>query len=328
MLLKYRTMATFLSPKNPHKYECLKCNYFTSSLKDYNKHINTIKHNNGLTATIGNTSATQKILTCEYCNKNYMTRSGLWRHKTKGNCINTMIQSESTNKHKNELSDKNKNEISELTELVKDIIKQNIDVINQNKDLTNKIVDICKINQPLNTIANNNVNSNNTFNLNFFLNETCKNAMNISDFVDSIKIQISDLERVGEKGFVEGISDVVLNNLGELNSQQRPIHCSDQKRETLYIKDNDEWIKDDEPNTKMRTIIKQIAQKNIKVIPEWVNQHPNCCLSTSKSNDKYLRIVSNSMSGGSELEQKTNISKIISKIAKGVTIDKNKFQIK
>jgi hypothetical protein len=147
--------------------------------------------------------------------------------------------------------------------------------------------------------------------------------MNISEFVDSIKLRMSDLEQVGEKGFVEGISNVVIGNLEELDSRQRPIHCSDQKREILYIKDNNEWIKDEKPNGKMANIIKQIANKNIRNISEWVKQNPDCKESTSKNNDKYLRIVSNSMSGGTELEQQTNINKIISRIAKEVSINKN-----
>jgi hypothetical protein len=152
--------------------------------------------------------------------------------------------------------------------------------------------------------------------------------MNISEFVESIQFQIKDLEHVGEVGFVDGISNVVLDNLTELDTRQRPIHCSDNKREILYIKDNNEWVKDDEPNTRMTKVIKQIANKNMKTIPEWVKKNPDCHDSKSKINDKYLKIVSNSMSGGTELEQKTNISKIISKVAKEVTIDKNKYQIK
>jgi hypothetical protein len=147
--------------------------------------------------------------------------------------------------------------------------------------------------------------------------------MNISDFVESIKFQISDLEHTGQTNFVEGISNVVLNNLKDLDTRQRPIHCSDHKREILYIKDDNQWIKDDEPNNKMSKVIKQIANKNMKKIPEWVKNNPDCYDSSSKKNDTYLKIVSNSMSGGTESEQKNNISKIISRVAKEVVIDKN-----
>jgi hypothetical protein len=147
--------------------------------------------------------------------------------------------------------------------------------------------------------------------------------MNISDFIESIQVQLADLENTGKNGFVEGISTVVLNNLKDLDCSERPLHCSDLKREILYIKDDNKWIKDDANNNKISMVIKQIANKNMKKITEWVKQNPDCYDSESKKNDKYLRIVSNSMSGGTELEQKTNINKIISRVAKEVVIDKN-----
>jgi hypothetical protein len=250
------------------------------------------------------------------CGRQYICRQSLWKHKKK--C--TIYMDPKSSASEEELQE---SELQTLTKLVKDVIKQNIDVIKQNQDLTNKIVDICKTGQT-NNISNSNVHSNNkTFNLQFFLNETCKDAMNISDFVESIKIQISDLEHTGKTNFVEGVSNVVLNNLKDLDTRQRPIHCSDHKREILYIKDDNQWIKHDEPNNKMSKVIKQIANKNMKQIPEWVKNNPDCYDSSSKKNDTYLKIVCNSMSGGTELEQKNNISKIISRVAKEVVIDKN-----
>ena len=231
------------------------------------------------------------------------TRTRVFFNKTPENPTSGMILNEQT-------------EIKILTTLVKDVIKHN-------QELTNKIVDICKPGIS-NNISNSNIHSNNkTFNLQFFLNETCKDAMNISEFVESIKIQISDLERTGQNGFIEGVSNIVLDNLTDLDAIQRPIHCSDFKREIIYIKDDNQWIKDDEPNNKMSKVIKQIANKNMKQIPEWVKKNPDCYDSSSKKNDTYLKIVCNSMSGSTELEQKQNISKIISRVAKGVVIDKN-----
>jgi hypothetical protein len=252
--------------------------------------------------------APQETFICG-CGSEYKYRQGLWKHKK--TCEITKIPKSPTPE---DVSDET--ELKILTNLVKDVIKQN-------QDLTNKIIDICKTGQP-NNISNSNIHSNNkTFNLQFFLNETCKDAMNISEFVESIKFQISDLEYTGQNGFIEGISNVVLNNLKDLDTRQRPIHCSDNKREILYIKDDNQWIKDDEPNNKMSKVIKQIANKNMKQIPEWVKKNPDCYDSSSKKNDTYLKIVCNSMSGGTELEQKQNISKIISRVAKGVVIDKN-----
>lgn len=318
--------------KNSHKnlkfYNCEKCHYITSKKSDYNKHLMTLKHKNNDKSEINDDKLSPKVsktYSCE-CGRLYKHRQGLCYHKK--TCELKNIPDSSNIKE--DYTDKEETELKVLTKLVKDVIKQNIDVIKQNQDLTNKIVDICKVgNTQNNTISHSNVHSNNkTFNLQFFLNETCKDAMNISDFVESIKFQLKDLEHIGEVGFVDGISDVVLDNLTELDTRQRPIHCSDNKREILYIKDNDEWIKDDEPNTKMTKVIKQIAHKNMKNIPEWIKNNPDCQNSESKKNDTYLKIVSNSMSGGTELEQRTNISKIISKVAKEVTINKIKYQPK
>jgi hypothetical protein len=255
------------------------------------------------------------------CGNKYKYRQGLWKHKK-------ICEGPNSSKHLNHES----SEVKILTELIKDVvkqnqdvIKQNQDVIKQNQDLTNKIIDICsKPNNVSNTISNSNIHSNNTtFNLQFFLNDTCKNAMNISDFVNQVQISISDLEQTGELGYTEGISKIIIKNLNDIYYTDRPIHCSDSKRETLYIKEDDKWTKDDDQKTGLTKAIKYVANKNIKQIPEWVKLHPDCTHSDSIQNDKYLHIVSNSMSGGTELEQKTNINKIVSKVAKEVTIDKH-----
>ena len=314
------------APKIPPKYICNFCDYNTSSTKDYNRHLATRKHLRMTTELhLDDKKASHAEFKC-ICGIQYKYRQGLWKHKKTCEIIKSPESLESTNANE-EYDKKEKTELMVLTGLIKDVIKQNVEVIKQNQDLTNKIVDICKVGG--NSISHSNIHSNNkTFNLQFFLNETCKDAMNISEFVESIKFQLKDLEHIGEVGFVDGISDVVLDNLTDLNTRERPIHCSDNKREILYIKDNNEWIKDDNPNSKMTKVIKEIAHKNMKIIPEWIKQNPDCHNYNSKNNDKYLKIVSNSMSGGTELEQKNNISKIISKVAKEVTIDKNKYQLK
>jgi hypothetical protein len=320
MLTNSRQMEDTKSSK---KFQCLNCDYYTSRKSQMVRHLTTLKHLKATTELhLEDNKVPPEQFKCK-CGNEYKSRQGLWKHKKTCELKKVPESSNNIATHKED-DEKEKTELMILTELVKDVIKQNVDVIKHNQDLTNKIVDICKVGG--NTISHNNVHSNNkTFNLQFFLNETCKDAMNISDFVESIKFQIKDLEHIGEVGFVDGISDVVLDSLTELDTRQRPIHCCDNKREILYIKDNNEWIKDDGPNTKMTKVIKQIAHKNMKVIPEWVKINPDCHNFHSKNNDKYLKIVSNSMSGGTEIEQKTNISKIISKVAKEVTIDKNKY---
>lgn len=306
-------MDDVLSPKNPLIFSCKKCHYITSNKKDFNKHLTTRKHKRMTQGLQHDDDLSQKNpYICE-CGIKYKYRQGLWRHKKKCGFKNI---SESSKNLNNDSS-----EVKILTELIKDVVKENQDIVKQNQDLTNKIIDICsKTNNVSNTITN--IHSNNkTFNLQFFLNDTCKNAMNISDFVNQVQISISDLEQTGELGYAEGISKIIIKNLNDIYYTDRPIHCSDSKRETLYIKEDNKWFKD-EVNGKITKVIKQIAHKNIKQIPEWVKLHPNCTYSESKQNDQYLYIVSNSMSGGTELEQKTNINKIISNVAKEVIIDK------
>lgn len=306
-------MMTDFSSKKFQNYECKICDYVTSRESQFNRHLATRKHSERTSELHMDDDFTPKHKFHCDCGRQYKYRQGLWKH------MQICDAKKSSKSSEMDAEDAEKTELKMLTELVKDVIKHN-------QDLTNKIIDLCK---PTNIVSHNNVHSHNkTFNLQVFLNETCKDAMNISDFVDSIKFQLKDLEHVGEVGFVDGISDVVLDNLTEMDTRQRPIHCSDQKREILYIRENNEWIKDDQPNSRMSQVIKQIANKNMKIIPEWVKNNPDCQKFNSKKNDKYLRIVSNSMSGGTEHEQRTNIGKIISKVAKGVTIDKNKYQIK
>jgi signal recognition particle subunit SEC65 len=154
------------------------------------------------------------------------------------------------------------------------------------------------------------------------LNETCKDALNISEFVDSIKVQLTDLETVGQDGYVEGVSKILIKNLNELDTCKRPIHCSDVKREVLYIKDNDKWSKEGNERQVIKKAIKDVSNKNIRQITEWANLNPDCRHSDSRKNDQYLKIVMNSMSGGSNEEQTTNIEKIITNITKSVIIEK------
>jgi hypothetical protein len=172
-----------------------------------------------------------------------------------------------------------------------------------------------------NNTSNNN-SHNKTFNLQFFLNEECKDALNISEFVSSIKVELEDLETTGRLGYVEGVSRIMNKNLKELDINKRPIHCSDLKREVLYIKNDDQWIKEEETKPILKKAIKQVAHENIKQIAEWRKKYPDCTDADSRKNDTYLKIVSNSMSGLTTEEQIKNIDKIISKVAKESAIDK------
>jgi hypothetical protein len=173
-----------------------------------------------------------------------------------------------------------------------------------------------------NTNTTNTTNIDKNFNLNFFLNETCKNAMNITDFVSSIQMNFDDLEHTGRTGYIEGISNIILKNLNKLENNMRPLHCSDFKREVLYIKDNNEWTKETENKPILTNAIKIIANENIKQITKWRDNYPDCTKSDSKKNDLYLKIVSNSMNGLTKEESEKNINRIISNVAKNVVIEK------
>ena len=193
-------------------------------------------------------------------------------------------------------------------------------LIEHNKELTDVLIHQ-STNITNNTLINNSTNK--TFNLHVYLNETCKNAMNISEFVSSIKVNLEDLEYTGRQGYIQGISNIILNNLQKLEQHERPLHCNDLKREVIYIKDNDKWEKESESKPILTKAIKVIANENIKQIKFWKDKYPDCTDYDSKQNNMYLKIVSNSMNGLTEEESQSNISKIISNVAKETIIDKS-----
>jgi hypothetical protein len=293
---------TDLSPKISKKHHCELCDYTTCKITDYTKHLQTMKHKNRQNETFVTDLSLKvaKNLQC-ICGISFNNRTTLWRHKKK-------CQFENEPKI---------DSIAELTD--KELFTK---VILQIPDLVKSIIEISK-DKGINHSHNHTNSHNKTFNLQFFLNETCKDAMNISDFVSSIKPKLADLENTGRVGYVEGISNIILKNLNSLEQHFRPLHCSDQKREVIYIKENDEWTKENENKSILTKAIKVIANENIKNISEWRKEHPDCTDSNSKKNDLYLKIVSNSMCGSTKDESDKNINKIIANIAKEVTIDKN-----
>jgi hypothetical protein len=290
-------MAMKKVPKSSNILNCEICHYSTSRKSQYIRHLSTAKHKNNELAINGNNLSILKSSNeylCQICQNKYKDYSGLWKHKKK--CLQ-----------------KEEPKINQ-DDLIKYLMKEN-------SDMKNLVLEVCQKIQP--TINNTNTNSNNkTFNLNIFLNEECKDAMNIMDFVDSLKLQLEDLENVGKTGFVDGISNIIVKNLKALDVNKRPVHCSDIKREVLYVKDENKWEKENEEHNKMKKVIHQITHKNIKQIPEWVSENPLCKDSSSTKNDEYMKLLSNSMSGDGQKEQETNMNKIISKVAKEVIIEK------
>jgi hypothetical protein len=188
-------------------------------------------------------------------------------------------------------------------------------ILKQNQELQKQMIDVCKQIQPSNIIHTNSHNK--TFNLNLFLNEQCKDAMNITDFVDSLHLQLTDIEKIGEMGYVNGLSNIIIKNLKAIDLHKRPLHCSDTKRETIYIKDADKWEKENDEKVKLNKAITNIANKNIRMIPIWREQNPDCVNSDSNKSDQYNDIILNSMD-----TDKNSNQKIITNIAKEIKIDK------
>jgi hypothetical protein len=286
-------MATNFTSKNTHFFHCISCDFKCSKKGDYNRHLLTLKHKNQQKST----DFTSKNIACE-CGRNYKDRSGLWKHKK--TCKIEQDQ------EKDEFLDAVNNE------------KMIIELLKQNSELQKSLIELSKDK----SVTHNNTNNshNKTFNLNFFLNETCKDALNITEFVSSIKPTLEDLEYTGRQGYVAGISNIILKKLNSLEEYIRPIHCCDLKREVLYIKDNNHWTKETEEKPILTKAIKVIANENIKNIQEWRGLNPECTDSDSQKNNLYLKIVSNSMSGLDKDETEKNTNKIISNVAKEVAI--------
>tara|TARA_B110000971_G_scaffold22030_1_gene19936 strand:+ start:726 stop:1391 length:666 start_codon:yes stop_codon:yes gene_type:complete len=207
-------------------------------------------------------------------------------------------------------------------ELIMTLIKENSDLKTMMLETQNKMMSVLE-----KGIVQNNNSNNKTFNLNFFLNDTCKNAMNISDFVNNLQLQLSDLEKMGEIGYVNGISNIILKNLKDMDITSRPIHCTDVKREVMYIKDSDKWDKEENGNPKVRKAIKCISHNNSRLLNEFKEKNPNYNNSSSKVSDIYNKLLIETMGGkGDNDDEKEN--KIIRNIIKEIIVEKDKLQIR
>jgi hypothetical protein len=272
---------------------CENCNYKTGKKYNYDKHVLTQKHLKSINFN-EKVAKSSKPYMCPYCNKEYKDYSGLWRHKKNCN-TQQVIQID------NEPIDK---------QLILMLIKENSEL----KTLMTEVIKNGTHNSNTNNITNNS--NNKTFNLNFFLNETCKDAMNIMDFVDSIKLQLSDLVKVGEIGYIEGISSIIIQNLKNLDVTQRPIHCTDKKREVLYVKDENKWEKEDEKNSKIRKFIRRVAFKNSSLLKCFREKYPEYKNGDSRVSEKYNKIIIEAMGGkgGNESDKENKIIRNISKV--------------
>ncbi len=348
-----------IEPKQMKMYNCTTCGFSVRNKKDYNKHLQTNKHNKLMGYNLNQTQTINSIETpvvppvetpfetsvlmpvnkiveiylCK-CGKTYTGRSGLWKHTKSCNVLATCskILNELpavTNFLNNNIIDEN------VMNTFITLIKQNQEfkelMVEQTKELKDIKKKLKKVSKTKNIICNNNSNNsnnsnnnnttNNSFNLNVFLNETCKDAVNMVDFVNSLHVQLSDLEETGKLGYSNGMSRIFVNGLKDMDVHKRPIHCSDLKRETLYIKEDNVWEKDNEEKDMIKQAIRKIEQKNMQQIPVWVKAHPNCIKSHDRENTRYLTMVLQS-TGGLNPDDESNVTKIISNIAKETVISK------
>ena len=306
------------------RFKCEKCDYSSCNKSDYTKHISTQKHIcqfKSMTYDVNVCEKSQKsqdVFSCEKCNKQYKDYSGLWRHKktcalqkhADASIVEQLLQQ--NHDFKNIIMEQNKMFVGQSI----DLQKQTNELNKQNQELQKQILDICK--NGIITNNTNNVNSNNkTFNLQVFLNEECKDAMNIKDFIDSIQFQLADVESVGELGYINGISKIIIQNLNALDTYKRPVHCTDEKRETIYIKDAGVWSKDDD-NNKLRKMIQihfwEKWSKNNDIDSDFAQLFPKV---------DYNKIVLEATGGGSKCNDTESENKIMRKIAKVIGIDKH-----
>jgi len=315
-------MENAKNAKNAKYFNCINCVFNCSKQSDWNRHILTRKHHLSINGNILELKETAKDNQCDICNKYYKTNSGLWKHKK--HCAE---KEKDKDKDKEELFTKDDKieilikENIDFKNIILDLVKNNGDFQKQTLDMQKQMIDVCKTSGTNNSY--NNHSNNKTFNMQVFLNEKCKDAMNIMDFVNSMTLQLSDLEDVGELGYVEGISKIIIRKLNEMDVHKRPIHCSDIKREVMYVRDDDIWEKENSTYDKLRKAIKHITKKNGDLMIPWRDQNPQCMNNRHRLNDVYLRIMNQSMGGKGEFVDSEN--KIIKKLSKAVYIDKSDY---
>ena len=303
--------------KSAIKYHCETCDFKCIANWQWNRHIITRKHQNALFLNekvqekcAADIETTKKTYTCENCCKIYSAKNSLWYHKKQCQPINELIEVKPEETTSNDLF----NPTQTIIELLK-----------QNQELQKQLIEISKEPKVTNNITQVTNSNNNQFNLNMFLNEECKNALNIMDFVNSLNLTVNDLEQTGRLGFVEGISRIFINALKNTDVCMRPIHCTDIKRETVYVKDQDKWEKEND-HKKMKKALDQIARKNLRLLPEWQAQNPDFRHLDTPENEEFMKISLSSLGAEHEEEQAKLDKKILRNVLKEVVLEKTQIQ--
>ena len=323
----------FTKKEESEIYECKMCDFICSKKYNWDRHITTRKHK--MLTNEGKKSTTRKYM-CD-CGKEYSHRQSLHYHKKTCEFIKTEY-SHDTNESSTTTSkttiyndeyntiriEKRAVDVVTQNQIIQDLLRQNQEFISQNQEFKTLIIEqqekLMELSSKPNTIINNNnVNSNNKFNLNLFLHEKCKDAISLMDFVNSLQLQLSDLENTAKLGYVDGITKIILDGIKDLDIHKRPIHCTDLKRETIYIKDHDTWERENEDKTHLKKAINVVSHKNIQQIPRWQEENPDCMDVTHPKSMEYLNIMINA-NGGNTNEIEKNTEKIIKKLTREVIV--------
>ena len=322
-LAQHRTLLTEKNAKKSPEYNCKECNFTCSKNCDWSRHIATAKHQN---RTILNEKNAKPKPThkCSTCDKEYKAKNSLWYHMKKCPGQTQYVnQNFKTSQLENKLV--SFDNPSNSLEIITDLLKQNKELHQQIIEMSKEPKQIINNNNHItnNHITNsNNNNTNNQFNLNMFLNEECKNALNIMDFVRSLNLTVQDIEETGRLGYVGGMTRIFVNALKDMDVKMRPIHCTDIKRETVYVKDQDTWEKDNQEKIKLKTALKQVARKNLQMLPEWQQQNPDFRILDTPENQQYMQISLSSLGAYSDEDSQKEQDKILKNVLREVVIDK------
>ena len=315
-------MLTEKAPKNNTNYYCENCNYVSSNKKDYKRHLSTRKHSMLTNAY----EKTPKHFTCD-CGKIFKHKQSLYRHDQ--SCLygvkKPLDNVENHNRASTEtiiqILKQNKELITNNHEFKTLLVEQNKMMLEQqdeNKLLQKQLIEAVKENSGT---INNTINNNQNFNLNFFLNTTCKDAMNMSEFIENMEVNFKDIENIGKNGYVSGMTDMIVSRIKDMDVTKRPMHCTDLKRETMYIKDNNEWTKDTPANTKLHKMMDYVAKQNYAKMPLWRQRNPECLDSDHPKYDFCIKMMRN-MLGDIGLEQIRLDNKVIKNLSKHILVNK------
>jgi len=308
--------------KNEQIFLCKICDYTCRRKYNLERHLSTGKHifsHNWKSKRVKR--ATPNLLICE-CGQSYDTHSGLWKHKKK--CLQNLdVLNNSVKPDKNNTAIMNTETTSIQNIDTSNLTQLFLETVKQNQDFQKQMFELVKDNIGTHHINSHNKTTNNQFNLNFFLNETCKDAMNINDFIEYVKVNLDDFENFGRVGYPKALGEIIVRNLNELDVKMRPIHCSDLKREILHVKHDGVWHSDESREFMKRSIM-YIAHKNIKQIPMWQEHNPESKNCQTKTFDRYNKMFRASLGPENEEEKLEFLKKITNIIAKEVVIDKKK----